>query len=368
MVAGIVLTFALALGPAGATDYDRELAGLKPSAPVSIEQSIGRLYRRASLTGDFADFRAAETAMEQGLEQLGPLQDLYLLRAQFHFKLHRLAAARDDLSRAPDLAGSPDAAALRADLALQEGRYEAARQGYERLVRENRTWDNLARLAYYLGKTGEVERADQLYAEAQDELTAKEMRSFAWVELQRGLLDLDRGRDEPALAHFRRADRAYSGYWLIEEHIAEALGRLGRTEEAIALYRKVVEKTHNPEFLSALARLLENRDSAAAAALDREAERRFEEQSALYPEAAAGHFLQYLLERREPGPRLLALALRNVEIRPNAESKLLLARAYWKLNQPGSVPAIRALVTEIRETPWRTAEITRFVREVQRRR
>lgn len=363
MIASVFLALALALVP---TDYDVELASLELREPSLTAQSIGRLYRRASLTGDFADFRAAEAAIEQGLERLGPLQDLYLLRAQFQLKLHRLAAAREDLSRAPDLADTPDARALRADLALQEGRYEEAGQGYERLVREHRTWDHLARLAYYLGKTGEVARADQLYAEAQDELSVKEMRSFAWVELQRGLLDLDRGRNEPALAHFRRADRAYSGYWLIEEHIAEALGRLGRADEAIALYRKVVEKTHNPEFLSALARLLENRDPSAATAFDREAGRRFEEQSALYPEAAIGHFLQFLLERKETGPQLLALAQRNVEIRPNAESKLLLARAYRRLKQPGSDQAVRALVAEIRATPWRTAEITRFVREVQR--
>jgi tetratricopeptide (TPR) repeat protein len=358
VVAGFLLGLTLAL--AAPSDYDRDLAQLnEPNGGMAV----GRVYRRASLTGDFADFRAVEIAIKEELERLGPLQDLYLLRAQFEFKLHRLASARDDLTRAPDLAGHPDAVALRADLALQEGNYEVARQSYERLVRENRTWDNLARLAYYWGKTGDVARADKLYAEAQDELSAKEMRSFAWVELQRGLLDLDRGRDEPALAHFRRADRAYSGYWLIEEHIAEALGRLGRTDEAIALYRKVVEKTHNPEFLSALARLLESRDPGAAAILDREAERRFEEQSALYPEAALGHFLQFLLERKATGPQLLALAQRNVELRPNAESKLLLARAYWKLNRPG---AARALAAEIRATPWRTPEITRFVREIQR--
>ena len=36
--------------------------------------------------------------------------------------------------------------------------------------------------------------AERLYVEAQEGLTAKEMRSYAWLELQRGLLDLDAGR------------------------------------------------------------------------------------------------------------------------------------------------------------------------------
>ena len=78
------------------------------------------------------------------------------------------------------------------------------------------------------------------------------MRSYAWVELQRGLLDFDRRRDHEALAHYRVAERAYSGYWLIEEHIAEALDRLGRTAQAVEMYQRVIERTRNPEFVSAL--------------------------------------------------------------------------------------------------------------------
>lgn len=38
-------------------------------------------------------------------------------------------------------------------------------------------------------KMGDRSGADQLYLEAEDEITVKEMRSYAWVELQRGVLD-----------------------------------------------------------------------------------------------------------------------------------------------------------------------------------
>ena len=188
------------------------------------------------------------------------------------------------------------------------------------------------------------------------------MRSYAWLELQKGLMDFDDGRYERALAHYRLADRAYSGYWQIEEHVAEVLDRLGGTDEAIALYRGIIQRTRNPEFVNALAAILDRRDHAAAEALYAEAEGLFEEQYRLYPEAAIGHFLKYLIGRREADPRLLEMAERNVQLRPNAESKLLLARAYVKLSQPAKA---RALVGEILETSWRTPELAAFARQVR---
>ena len=376
------LIFLLALCLPGAvragtppTDYDAELEkirgqlapleGVAFQAPVDLEKASKYAflkYRYSSLTADFADFQAAESALDEAIRKAGPSEDLLLLKANFDFKLHRLARTKDDLQVAPGLAGGPGGRALRADLDLQEGRYEAARKGYEAALRTKRTWDNLARLAYLESKTGDVAGAGRLYAEAQGELTAKEMRSYAWLELQKGLLDFDDGRYEKALDHYRKADRAYSGYWQIEEHIAEVLDRLGRTDEAVELYRGIIRRTRNPEFVNALAAILDRKDHAAAEALYAEAERLFEEQSRLYPEAAIGHFLKYLIGRRETSPQLLEMAERNVQLRPNAESKLLLARAWLKLNRPEKA---RALVGEILETPWRTPELAKFAREVR---
>jgi tetratricopeptide (TPR) repeat protein len=376
----LVLVLALGLPAAGRaaeppTAYDAELAKIRRQIaalegrafqePVDLEkasQFAFLKYRYASLTSDFADFAAAESAFDEAIRKAGPSEDLLLLKANFDFKLHRLARTKEDLEKVPDLADGPQARALRADLDFQEGRYAAARQGYESALRKKRTWDNLARLAYLESKTGDAAGAERLYAEAQDEITAKEMRSYAWVELQRGLLDLDQGRYEKALAHYRRADRAYSGYWLIEEHIAEALDLLGRTGEAAELYRGIVGRTRNPEFVNALAAIVDRQDHAAAAALYAQAEGLFEEQSRLYPEAAIGHFLKYLIGRREADPRLLEMAERNVRLRPNAESKLLLARAWLKLGQPARA---RALVGEVLETPWRTPELTLLARQVR---
>jgi tetratricopeptide (TPR) repeat protein len=363
-----ILIAALTLAPP-ASDYEHELEQIRQQSAAITGDPIEKatkhaflVYRRASLTADFADFKAAETAIDDAVEEIGPSEDLYLLKANFDFKLHRLARAREDLEKTPDLPDDSQVKALRADLALQEGRYDEAKKGYEAVLRKKKTWDNLARLAYLKSRTGDVSGAQELYVEAQDEITAKEMRSYAWVELQIGLLDFDAGRYDKALAHYEHADKAYSGYWLIEEHIAEVLDLLGRTDEAVALYRKIIERTHNPEYVNALAAILDRKDHAAADALYSEAERLFQAQSDLYPEAALGHYLKYMIGRKQPSPDLLAMAEKNVRLRPNGDAKLLLARAYLKLNEPVKA---KAEIDEILATSWRTPEVGKVSRQIR---
>jgi tetratricopeptide (TPR) repeat protein len=369
---GFMPLFRPVAGPATPSDYDRELAkiasdlaappkaGSQP-ADRALRQA-GLLYRRASLTGDFAEFQAAERAIDEAFAVVGPTEDLVLLRAQFNFKLHRLKSAEADVRALAEQGESSGLQALVADLALQEGRYEEARRGYEKALEIHpASWDNLARLAYLQSKTGDYAGAERSYARAQEEISAKEMRSYAWVELQKGILDLERKRYPSALAHYRKADRAYSGYWLIEEHIAEVLDLTGKTNEAVALYEKIIRTTHNPEYMNALGRIRERSDPAAAQQLYAEADRQNEERFALYPEAAIGHLIRDTLVRRTPRPDLLELARRNYDLRPNGESKLLLARAYLKSERRAEA---KRLLDEIATTPWTTPELVELRRQV----
>jgi predicted Zn-dependent protease len=189
------------------------------------------------------------------------------------------------------------------------------------------------------------------------------MRSYAWVELQRGILDLERNEPGAALAHYRHAERAYSGYPLIEEHLAEALALIGHNDEAAARYRGLAARTRNPEIVGALARLVAPSDPVAAAALDAEAWELFEARRALYPKAALGHFVEHLLVRGgTPGPDLIRLAEENYRLRPNPDAKLLLARACL---EAGEAARAQALVDEILATPWRPPELARLTERLR---
>jgi tetratricopeptide (TPR) repeat protein len=346
---------------------DRDIAAVSnslartPDAQQQMRLAFLR-YVHASLTGSFPEFRQAETEIDRAVQQYGPNEDLVLLRANLNFKLHRLGGTRHDLDMIP-YTKDTQADALEADMALQQGKYDEARKGYESIIRADPTWDNLARLAYLEFKSGNTTEADKLYLQSQDEISAKEMRSYAWVELQRGIIDYDYGRYLQALAHYRLANRAYSGYWVIEEHIAQVLDTMGRTDESVALYQEIIRKTGNPEFVSTLAHIIDRKDHAQADALYRQADGMFDQWFALYPEAATGHIIQHYLWKRDADPRLLTLAEQNYQLRPNAESKLLLAKAWLKLNN--SSEARKVMEDIVNTTPWRTPEISRLLQQVK---
>jgi tetratricopeptide (TPR) repeat protein len=262
--AGLAAAEPAAAGSAN-SDYQIELARLERDVaelqqhallpPVDSQQAaryVHALYQRAALTGNLVELEAADATIDAAIGQIPHPGDLYFLKANLAFTLHRLADVRRNLAAVPSVRESLEGQALSADLDFQEGRYAAAKQSYEALIPRNRTWDNLVRLAYLAAKMGDTGTADRLYLEAEDELTAKEMRSYAWVELQRGLLHLAYGRHADAEVCYRRADRAYSGYWLVEEHRAELMAAQGQLGEAARLYESVVARVPRPELQQAL--------------------------------------------------------------------------------------------------------------------
>jgi tetratricopeptide (TPR) repeat protein len=293
-----------------------------------------RLFQRASLTGDLAALARAGEAVEQAIRQVSNPADLYFVKANLDFALHRLADVRGVLDREPALRDSVHGRALRADLDFQAGQYDAARQGFEDLVRSERTWDALARLAYFNFKMGDTARADALYAEAEEELTAKEMRHYAWVELQRGVVHLSRGRHHAARAHYERANRAYSGYWLVAEHMAELLGAEGRFDAAAAVYRDVIAHVPRPELLQALGEIYALMDESDRAhgcferALD-----------AYHASAERGevHYYHHLADLYadvlHDGAAAVHWARRDLELRQNFSTQAALA---WAMHRAGA--------------------------------
>src|SRR6185503_18030776 len=241
------------------TDFDTDLEridqGIAELEDNALELPVDRLkitklaylqYQRASLTGNLDELNVADRTLDHAIEHLGRDGDLYFLKANIHFKVHRLDDVEQDLNASTDLLESPQGRALKADLDFQQGRYDAAKSGYETLIEDERSWDALARLAYFNFKMGDFEHADSLYDEAGDELTAKEMRHYSWVELQRGVVDLTQGHYEKARGHYERAERAYSGHWMVQEHVAELLGAEGKNDEAEAMYRRVIARVPRP--------------------------------------------------------------------------------------------------------------------------
>ncbi len=80
--------------------------------------------------------------------------DLYLLKANVAFKLHKLGDVEAALLAIPTAGHCMEACLLRADLDLQHGHYREAEAGYMAAIETERSWSGLARLAYFRGKMG----------------------------------------------------------------------------------------------------------------------------------------------------------------------------------------------------------------------
>jgi tetratricopeptide (TPR) repeat protein len=329
------------------TDFELELArintGLAELNDNAFELPVDRAkitklaylqYQRASLTGNLAELSVAERTLDHLIQHLGNDGDLYFLKANINFKLHRLADVERDLEASPDLSQSAPGRALKADLDFQQGRYDAARSEYERLIEEERTWDTLSRLAYFNFKMGDFETADRLYDEAVDELTAKEMRHYAWVELQRGVVDLTRGDYAQTRAHYKRAERAYSGHWMVEEHLAELLGAEGKNDEAEAVYRRVVSRVPRPDFQQALGELYLSMGKTA------DANEVLEQAQAAFLESAQRgevHYYHHLADLYadvfENGAEAMKWAQKDLELRRNFSTLAAMAWAYYRAGE-----------------------------------
>jgi tetratricopeptide (TPR) repeat protein len=312
------------------TDLGGAAALDPPSDAGRVIQYVYCLYQKASIAGDLAAFDQVERAIERAVPLLSRPGDLFLLKANVAFKLHRLADAEAALTADRYVRSSIEGRLLRADLDFQRGRYRRARHAYCEILEVERTSAALARLAHLVGKMGDVLGADRLYEDAQDELTAKELRSFAWLEVQRGFLDFAHGRFSAARSHYQRADKAYPGYWLIDEHLAELLGAEERYEEAIAMLVPLTSSGSRPDLEQAIGELHN------LAGQNGQAEEWFARALAAYQRSAERgeicfwhHLADFYAEVAENGPKAVAWARKDVEVRENFWTQAALAGALF---------------------------------------
>ncbi len=304
-----------------------------------IAKYVYRRYQKAAISGDLNALAGVEALIDRAIPLLATPGDLHILKAKLAFKLHRLADVHAALASDLNAYQSREGWMICADLDFQLGRYEEAKRGYCDALEIERTWDALARLAHFDFKMGDSFGADRLYAEAEDFLTAKEMRSYAWLEVQRGLLDFMEGRYAHAQDHYKQAEAAYPGYWLVAEHVAELRGAEGRYGEAVALLERVIAGIDRPDLEQALGELYELIGDAKTAY--------FWSQKALagYLQSARDgqvhyfhHLTDYYVDVVELGSEAVNWARQDLAMRENFSTQSALA---WALHRDGKFDEAR---------------------------
>jgi tetratricopeptide (TPR) repeat protein len=323
-----------------------------------VLEALATAYmNRGRLTGSFDDYAAAQAALDRAFAVADPGTGPHLTQAALDFAMHRLARAERQLAAVERYAVPPDPGdraevmLIRGDIAFYRGKPSAALALYA----QARAIDPYAgvdfRRAVHASRTGDVDLAKSLFDRAEATARRPTPQARANLELQRGVLELERGRHLPALAHFRRAEAIFPGWWLIEEHIAEVTALNGQADEAERLYRDIVRRTGNPEFMDALAGLARARgDAAGAAAWTRRARPLWERRLAQFPEAAYGHAIGHFADSGDTR-RALDLARRNATARPYGDAQVELAAALLAAGRPAEA---KPIIDAVLRSPWRT--------------
>lgn len=348
-------TYARVLEDANAAIAAGEAMVKGPITSVAVPVELMSLYaERARLTGSYDDYGRAEDLLARLPVQSHATDGVCLARAKLHYALHRLARAKAALDGCPALAGTAEDVGLRADIAFYSGRYREAGIIYRALVNQLGTPQAYIRLALYSAKTGSPGEAAALLEAAEKRYHGGSALMLSWLALQRGLVELDRGRYDAAHGLFALADERLPGYWLNDEHMAEIASLKGDTATAKRLYQDVVRKSAAPEYLDALGAIeAKAGDAQAARSLISRAEAIYAERARRFPEAIAGHALEHYLSAAPQPSKALALAEANFRNRPHGDAAIALAKAELINGRPQA--AVRVLERQIAQG-WDTAE------------
>ena len=309
-----------------------QLAVPRGSGPAGAAERLTLRHRLATLTGGSPrDLLAVQAAADVAVAAFPDWPDLRLLQGSLALALHRPDRAAAAVAALSGISDQSPVQVLAADVERFSGRYARARELYLAADQRDPQWDTRARLAALAVETGDLDAAERWYDAAEDGLTVKQLRAFAWVRVQRG--DLAVSLEEPRRAErcYDDADAAYPGWWYVTERRAALDAARGRAADAVAGYGAVLAVVDRPDLREAFGRAL---------AADGEADRAAAWLSSAVEEytasAARGethwlHHLAVLLAERDPAAAV-AWARRDVAVRRTGSTLSVLA---WCLHRAG---------------------------------
>lgn len=327
-------------------------------------EAAGYRLDYGQLTGDYEGYLAAErhlAAAFSAVDRRGVPSSLtgtgpFLLKAQIDYTLHRFDRTLGDLEAPERDAIATHDDALLAEVKALRGSATFARGDYDdglALLREAERLDKNPshgqRLALALAKVGEDDEA----LARLERTTSTTNRGKAWNALQRALVDLERGRRVEGRKKLEAAVALFPGFWLVEEHLAELCADEGKTEVAKAAYARLIERTGDPEFMDALARLVEVESPDEAKRLVAKSSAIYEDRLARLPEASYGHALEHMLRVEKDPARAVSLGEKNRDLRPNGEARTRLAQAYLRA---GRVPDAKREIEKVLASRWKSGE------------
>src|SRR5882672_2037099 len=92
----------------------RDHALVPPTDTEKVTKYVHSVYQHAVHSGNLVALEAAEPVIDEGIRQIRFPGDLYFLKANLAFKLHRLDDVRRHLAADPSLLATPEGQAIQA--------------------------------------------------------------------------------------------------------------------------------------------------------------------------------------------------------------------------------------------------------------
>lgn len=253
--------------------FFRERADRRPNDHVSRTQLATALSTQARQTADLALYEEAEMAARDAL-RIKP--DSHAASIELAAALHSQHAFGEALELGQRLLDedpkSTDALYTVADAHFELGNYALARDGFTRLDRAGRNAATLSRLARLASIDGDNDRAVQLAAEALDASRKFSLRpnGAAFYPFQLGHFQFEAGDVDGAIESIGRALEIDPEHVGATEKLAGIYAAIGRTDDAAALYERLIAEGPAADIHGSYADLLRSvGDDIAAATQER---------------------------------------------------------------------------------------------------
>ena len=325
-----------------------------------VEDRLANTFiARARLTASFADYAAAQAALDRGFANAPKGAGPHQTQLALDFAMHRLDHATTMLDAIAHYAVpaerevQTEAALTRGDIAFYRGHYAEALDRYRRAGSDADDPGILLRQANALANTGKPDEALALIDQCERTARLPNAHFLADLALRRGTIELRRGHWDDADRDFNRAASLFPGWWLADAHRAQMLALEGKSGPATDAFLAIVRRNPSPEAMDALASLYRaagNRDKATF--WSDQARMIWNERLRLFPEASYGHAVEHALAFGDPAVAL-DLARRDFANRPHGMTATALAWALIANNDPtGALKILKPVLA----SPWVSAE------------
>ncbi len=323
-------------------------------------QALANAYmQRARITHDWSDWDAAKRHVDEAFKVAKKGSGPFITRANLKFSLHHFPEVDADLDAASKkgLLQNSDKATIasrRAELAMQRGKLEDAKKLMDEAYALHKNPAIRIQQGVFAFKTGRLDEARKLMDEAIASVERDDTMTLGWATLQRGIVELDSGNTREANAFFSKANERFSGWYLIEEHLAETLAIMGKHQEAREMYESIVARVPSGEFMEALADTCAELGDEKCATEQRERARKtYLEDIKSHPQAAYGHGMDFFLQGDDT-VKMLEIAQANYTLRPGHDAGTRLAQAHIRA---GELDKAEPLIKAALDAGWSTADV-----------